>query len=137
MPIQEVLIADVDNWTSKHLHSIRSAYGNSPYFDFYYQALELRFQECPPSLFEFNRVLLDYFLEALGIDRSYHVTDKYLHQYRHDTLDMRTLLYQSPTLPDYKAKKYNQVFEEKHGFISGLSILDLLMCKGPESILYI
>jgi hypothetical protein len=34
-------------------------------------------------------------------------------------------------------KKYDQVFMEKHGFISNLSILDILFNLGPESTDYL
>jgi hypothetical protein len=37
------------------------------------------------------------------------------------------------TLP----KPYTQLFLDKNGFIPNLSILDLLFCKGPESLLYL
>ena len=41
---------------------------------------------------------------------------------------------------EFKSKiieKYDQVFIEKHGFISNLSILDLLFNKGPETSDYL
>ena len=34
-------------------------------------------------------------------------------------------------------KPYFQVFAQKHGFQSGLSIMDLLFNEGPDSILYL
>ncbi|MEL6485081.1 MAG: WbqC family protein [Bacteroidota bacterium] len=33
--------------------------------------------------------------------------------------------------------KYNQVFEEKHGFVENLSVLDLLFNEGPNTISYL
>ena len=32
---------------------------------------------------------------------------------------------------------YYQVYREKHGFLPNLSILDLLMNMGPESVFYL
>jgi hypothetical protein len=38
---------------------------------------------------------------------------------------------------NYHPKPYNQVFEYKFGFVGDLSIIDLLMNVGPESILFL
>ena len=38
---------------------------------------------------------------------------------------------------DFEPRPYWQVFSSKHGFLSNLSILDLLFCMGPESIFYL
>ena len=40
MPITEVKLAYDDNWVDIHLQTIRSAYGKSPYFEFYFDDLE-------------------------------------------------------------------------------------------------
>ena len=39
--------------------------------------------------------------------------------------------------PDFTPKTYYQVFAQRHGFLPNLSILDLLMNEGNESILYL
>ena len=39
--------------------------------------------------------------------------------------------------PDFTPKPYYQVFAQRHGFLPNLSILDLLMNEGNESILYL
>ena len=39
--------------------------------------------------------------------------------------------------PDFEAKPYYQVYQQKHGFLPNLSILDLLFNMGPESIFYL
>ena len=42
---------------------------------------------------------------------------------------------QSNNITDFKT--YYQVFDRKHGFLPNLSIVDLIMNMGPESLLYI
>ena len=37
--------------------------------------------------------------------------------------------------PEFSPKPYYQVFQEKHGFLPNLSIVDLLFNMGPESLL--
>ena len=136
-PIQEVQIAYDDNWSSKHLHSIRSAYGNSPYFDFYYDDLKDILTSKTDYLLDLNNKLLQFLIDAIGLDVNIESTSTFIKEYPGTHLDLRNLPFENPEIPNYEAKPYNQVFEEKHGFVENLSILDLLMCKGPESILYI
>ena len=39
--------------------------------------------------------------------------------------------------PDFVAKPYYQVYQQKHGFLPNLSILDLLFNMGREGIFYL
>lgn len=39
--------------------------------------------------------------------------------------------------PEFIPRKYYQVYEQKHGFLPNLSILDLLFNEGNEAILYL
>ena len=39
--------------------------------------------------------------------------------------------------PHFTPRPYYQVYRQKHGFLPNLSILDLLMNMGPESIFYL
>ena len=36
--------------------------------------------------------------------------------------------------PEREFKKYTQMFDDKHGFIPNLSILDLLFMEGPNAV---
>jgi hypothetical protein len=38
---------------------------------------------------------------------------------------------------DFHPRRYYQVYEQRHGFLPNLSILDLLFNMGPESIFYL
>ncbi|MEM9546626.1 MAG: WbqC family protein [Bacteroidota bacterium] len=137
MPIENVQVSYDDNWPGKHLHSIRSAYGNSPYFDFYFESIETIIRTEYDTLLELNNTLLNLFLESLTLSTDIQNTTAFKSEYEINDCDLRFVKYNDPILPNYTPKKYNQVFEEKHGFVPNLSILDLIMCKGPESILYI
>ena len=39
--------------------------------------------------------------------------------------------------PDFQPRPYYQVYRSKHGFLPNLSILDLLLNMGPESIFFL
>jgi hypothetical protein len=38
---------------------------------------------------------------------------------------------------DFQLERYIQVFEESHGFLSNLSMLDLLFMEGPNALNYL
>jgi hypothetical protein len=40
MPITDVEISYDSEWIANHLHAIKSAYGNAPYFEYYFDDLE-------------------------------------------------------------------------------------------------
>lgn len=137
MPIGEVQISYEDKWQGNHLHSFRSAYGNSPYFEYYFDPLREIINTKQDSLFKLNQKLFDFFVDALNLEIKIIPSEEYIHAYQENDCDLRNIKFNDPMINGYSPKKYNQVFEEKHGFVAGISILDLLMCKGPESILYL
>jgi hypothetical protein len=53
--------------------------------------------------------------------------------------DFRDVIRPKHPLPDasFTPRRYYQVFEQKHGFLPNLSILDLLMNEGNESVFFL
>ena len=53
--------------------------------------------------------------------------------------DFRAVINPKHPLPDadFLPRTYYQVYQQKHGFLSNLSVLDLLFNMGPESIFYL
>jgi hypothetical protein len=66
----------------------------------------------------------------------YDTTTEYFHEVDSNTvLDFRTLA--NGKKDDSKFEPYTQVFEEKHGFLNNLSILDLLFNEGRYALDYL
>lgn len=137
LPILDVKISYSENWQTKHIQSIRSAYGNAPYYEFYIDDICAIIGREYKYLYELNHDILQFFIQILQLEVEIKNTETYAIQYSKDTVDLRKVKFNQPIHADYIPKRYNQVFEEKHDFVPGISILDLIMCKGPESILYI
>lgn len=137
MPITTVKISYQENWQNKHLQSIKSAYGNAPYFEYYFAEIESIIQTEHETLLDLNQSLFSFFNRSIDLELKLVPTNDYIYSYNESDVDLRHQKFNQPSIPGYVSKNYNQVFEEKHGFVEGISILDLLMCKGPESILYI
>ncbi len=133
--IREVKIAYHEPWPSQHWQSIYSAYGNAPFFEHYAEYLYPIFFKKPVFLFDLNLQLLTCILDLLSLNSNLQLTTNYSAKVDPSIKDFRN--YISPKKnasqddSNYKIVKYVQVFEEKHGFLPNLSILDLLFCLGP------
>ncbi len=129
IPITEVRISYKEDWQKIHWRSIVSAYRNSPYFEYYVDVFQPFFETKTELLCEFNMSLHQVVMKLLKTEIKYEFTETYISDYGNNVLDLRK---EETILPDIP--QYNQVFQERYGFIPHLSILDLLFNKGPDSL---
>lgn len=138
-PIKEVRIADDAGWQAQHRTSIRSAYGKSPFYEFYADDIMPFFEKTYTFLWDWNIELIQCLVDLIGLDVTFEETKTYQKETGEDLLDFRGGVHPNPRKqiadPDFEPQAYQQVFTEKHGFLPNLSILDALFCKGPELIL--
>ena len=120
--ITDVKISYDENWIKNHLFAIKSAYGKSPYFDFYFPDIEMLLNKRHNYLFDLNIEALSQMLTRLGLACEITYTDSY----------DNNMEYLKPA--NVRFIKYPQVWEEKYNFTPNLSILDLLLCSGPEAL---
>lgn len=124
--LTDVLISSHGNWRHKHWHALESTYFNSPYFEFYQDELQSVYFGKQERLIDFNAQLNTLLIDMLGLS-SLDYTDIEIFKNRiHPSFTNRK-----------KYESYYQVFAHKHGFISGLSIIDLVLNMGSESVLYL
>ena len=128
--IKNLKISYKQDWQKQHWYSIESAYNSSPFFEYYKDELKPFFEEKEKYLVNFNSKLQKAIISMLQQENSQKNTTKYFH--KGDFLDLRNYTWELK-----KQKEYDQVFMEKQGFISNLSILDLLFNLGPESADYL
>lgn len=132
-PIQDVEISYTSDWVRLHKRSISAAYGRSPYFEHYspliFDILDKRLK----SLWTLNLELHKKLLNILVISKLFDLTYKYHHRYMAPTLDLR----KKSSFVDVHDLPYPQVFEDRHGFLPDLSILDLLFCLGPSGSIHL
>ncbi|TVZ60122.1 WbqC-like protein [Flavobacteriaceae bacterium MAR_2010_105] len=134
-PYKDIVIADDTNWQDLHWKSVTSAYRSSPFFEFYMDDLEPLFNQPYKYLLDFNFKCLEVIYECLQMPFEYKtssVFDKAADSY----IDCRPLV-ESRKEPTYNFTPYVQVFDDKHGFIPNLSILDLLFNEGPNAEMYL
>ena len=139
IPISEIRIDYKKPWVLQHERAIISAYGTSAYFEYYQDELFAILESCPDRLFDLNMALLKFFIEKTGIAVDVRLTEDYL--VSTDMEDFRDAIHPkhpNSILRDLELEKpYFQVFSQKHGFQSDLSIMDLLFNEGPDSIMYL
>ena len=74
--------------------------------------------------------------DCLQLKADYSKTTAFLKEYGDDLNDQRALV-NAKKDKHHALLSYIQVFSEKHGFISNLSILDLLFNEGTNAITYL
>ena len=131
-------ISDHGNWRHLHWNALKSAYGESPFFDYYQDDIRPFFEQRWDYLFDFNEAIREKMCDLLDIQPTVSYTKEFTPS---EGLvgDYRSVIrpkHPEPD-PDFTPKRYYQVYEQKHGFLPNLSILDLLFNMGPESILYL
>ncbi|MBK9257775.1 MAG: WbqC family protein [Saprospiraceae bacterium] len=132
MPIKDVRISYDENWSEKHIQTIRSAYGKSPYFEYYFYIISAILKQRMEFLFDLNHHALLQILNLLNWKIEVQFTENFERNYYNYT-DLRN--FHSLTNVDIHSEfsPYVQVWSDKFPFYSNLSILDVLFCTGPES----
>jgi hypothetical protein len=132
---RDVKIANVSKWQELHWKSLESAYRTSPFFEFYEDELKPLFTTKAKFLMDFNFKCFDTICDCLQLDLNTTKTHKFEKEIS-DKLDYRKLV-NAKKEQLFEFDKYTQVFSNKHGFISNLSILDLLFNEGPNATQYL
>lgn len=141
-PITEIEVDYSTPWVLRSERAIMSAYESSPYFEYYKDELFGLMEAGTPTLFCLNTSITEWFLKKLGIPADIRFTEEYHADcpalFGEDLRDIIHPKKSNTILEDLQLKKpYYQVFSRKHGFISNLSIMDLLFNEGPDSIIWL
>lgn len=136
LPLQEVAIFYGYDWVKSHWNTFQSAYGRSPFFHYYADDLYNILQQRPASLYTLQRLLLQQCCRWLQWDITWQETTAYMEQLPETWLDARDWAQATPMMPGTLLDilpTYHQVFEDKHGFLPNLSIIDIVCNLGPEA----
>jgi len=157
MPMNSVGLSYIETWPQQHMHAIRSAYGNTPWFIHYINAIEAVLLKKYDRLVDLDLATMQLGLKWLGLKTEVVVSEEYvvpsllsdvlsgpatevgrLGQETSDNqqlLDLRTSLHpKEPLLPEFTSTPpYTQIFADRHGFVPRMSVIDLVMNAGPEA----
>lgn len=140
--MKDVRISDHGAWRHLHWQALQSAYGESPFFEYYVDDILPFFERKWEFLFDFNLAITYKMCELLDIEPHIELTDEYMPTLQMDdvaTVDYRDTIRPKHPLPDpsFVPRPYYQVYQQKFGFLPNLSILDLLFNEGNEAVLYL
>ncbi len=138
--IKDLKISYDEDWQKVHWRTLITSYRSSPFFEYYEDDFAPFYRHNKQTyLIDFNDELQQKIMSLLPLNTRYSVTSEYKMVYPMVD-DFRSFI--SPKVPiesdlSFEVKPYIQVFQEKHGFIPNLSILDLLFNQGPNAINYL
>ncbi len=129
-----IKIDNTSKWQSIHWKSIESAYKTSPFFEFYEDEFTSLFNAKKNWLLDYNLECIAVINRCLGLEMKISKSEVFRKTTSHS--DYRFLV-NARKEPQIQTTTYIQVFQEKHGFINNLSILDLLFNEGPNALTYL
>lgn len=130
--IRDLRIDNGRRWRDLHLRGITSAYAAAPFFEFYFDIISGVISRPHTWLLDLNSDALDAICGATGLTVQTGYTGRFEpagsreNDYRYSITPKKEV-----QLPGYRDIPYTQVFGERHGFMPGLSIIDMLLNNGP------
>lgn len=134
-PVKDVKISYDFRWQRLHWMSLQGCYRRSAYFEYYEDEFVPFYEKKETFLFDYNEQLLQLIIKLMKIKATVNYTEAFEPEYPALT-DLRQAI-NSKKESGFQQKPYFQVFEERHGFMKNLSIVDLLFNQGPQSINYL
>jgi hypothetical protein len=156
MPMRTVGLSYIETWPQQHVHAIRSAYGNTPWFIHFIDEIEAVVLQRYDRLVDLDLATMRLGLKWLGLRTELVVSDEYVEvasgksqaasspgpnlplaasELPFELLDLRTSFHPKRPLPPEisAAPSYSQIFADRHGFQPRMSVIDLVMNTGPEA----
>ena len=131
---KDTLVENDFSWQDQHFKSLKIAYRTSPFFDFFEDDIAPIFEKKYKYLHDINIDTFLFITDALQLSSDFIKTTEYeVNPIQSDSRQLAEIKKQPKTLVD----KYIQMFDDKHGFIPNLSILDLLFMEGPNTESYL
>ena len=133
---KDVKIETDFDWQKQHFKSLEAAYRSSPFFEYFEDEIRPIFEKKHVFLLDLNFEAMTVVSKCLRMKFEYETTPEYFHEVDSNTiLDFRKLA--DGKKDESQFEVYTQVFEEKHGFLNNLSILDLLFNEGRYALDYL
>ena len=133
---KEIKIENDFNWQKQHLKSLEAAYRTSPFFEFFEDEIRPIFEKKHHFLMDLNFESLEFVAKCMRMKLDYETTVEYFPDVDSNLiLDFRTLVDGKKDQSQFES--YTQVFDDKHGFLSNLSVLDLLFNEGKYALDYL
>lgn len=131
---KDILVMNDFHWQNQHFKSLQIAYRTSPFFDLLEADIAPIFEKKYKYLQDINIDTFLFISDALQLNSDFSITEHY--EVKTTKKDCRFLAERNHQ-PKKQVEKYTQMFDDKHGFIPNLSILDLLFMEGPNALSFL
>lgn len=157
--MREIRLSWAETWPAQHVHAIRSAYGQTPWFIHYIDDIEAVVMRRYDRLVDLHLATIALGMKWLGITTGVFLSENYVEgpeihwgkggvgpvdygtptNERAPLLDLRDALHPKKPLPPEvtPVTTYPQVFADRHGFVPRMSVIDLVCNRGPEARRYL
>jgi WbqC-like protein family len=137
--LRDIRIDYDTSWNKIHWRGLVAAYATSPFFEFMADEIAPFYEKKFEFLVDLNYLLLEYTLKFLGLNTKLTLSDAFTPIKSEQ--DPRHFLHPKMDLaladPCFLPLEYHQVFSDRLGFRTNLSILDLLFNEGPDALSYL
>jgi hypothetical protein len=132
--MSRIRICNKTNWQVQHWRTIISAYRRTPFFEYYEHSLAPLFGTRYELLTDYDLATVQWLKKQLKKDFEEQFAEVYVKNYPEAQYDLRgkTRFTGVTDMPPYY-----QLFADRHGFLPGLSMLDLLFSEGPHAMQWI
>lgn len=133
---KDIKIEQEFDWQKQHFKSLEAAYRSSPFFEYFEDDLLPVFQKKHTFLMDLNFEALEITAKCLRMKFEFDTTTEYFHEIENPEItDFRYLVNGKKDHSIFEP--YTQVFDDKHGFLNNLSVLDLLFNEGKFAMDYL
>lgn len=131
--MKDLKICRKEPWQKLHWKTLCASYRRAPYFEYYEEEMKKCFEKEFDFLTDLNLYTLEVLNTLLKVNKPSRLTTNYEKNYDEVSIDARRMF--KPGNNDGSGLPvYMQNFEERHGFIPNLSMLDMLFSCGPRAV---
>jgi WbqC-like protein family len=133
---KEIKIETDFDWQKQHFKSLEAGYRSSPFFEYFEDDFVPFFEKKHTFLMDLNLEALEIVARCLRMKLEFESTSEYFHEVDSQSIiDYRGLA--NGKKDGSQFEPYTQVFDDKHGFLNNLSVLDLLFNEGKYAMDYL